>query len=1029
MVFILRHPVAVVAIFVGLVLGGALALPFLPIDLLPSLKHPRLLVLTSLENASAEEIESLLTRQVEEAVGTVSGVKRMTSTSTQGVSCVSLLFDWGSPMASAASEVREKLDLIADQLPREAKLPIVIQYDPTEAPILTMALSGSVDLVTLRTFAANNLKNELETVNGVAHVRLRGGLSREIAVWIDRGRMAAHKVDLLAVARRLETANINFPGGQILDGPVQIPIRTVGRFQSLDEMRSVSLGRGTMGGSVTVADVAQVKDWHKSVSSICRVNGQSAVLLGIIKEPAANTIEVTARVLDKFRELEPRLPQGTRLDVVDNEAPFIENALKDLRNQIIIGSLLAFVVLWAGIRALSTAGIIILAIPVCVLSTFAFMRFFSINLNLMSIGGMALGVGMLVDNSIVVLEVINRKRNSAHDMFQGVATAVKEVFPSITAGTITTLAVLLPISFMSGFAQRLFRDFAFTLAVSLLLSLLTAVILVPTIAHWTSRFGKGLGVSSGPPPGLEQSYARLLRIALKHRWIVVALSVTAFTLALLLVYRTGFELLPDVNTGQFRIVLTLPEDSSFERVQKAVDSVERLVAATPGVKSFVTEAGSERGGSGSTIESAIQVERTNQARINVTLEPEFSGTERRRAIIQDLRSRTGSVQDAHVEFVFRGGPLAKAFGDRGSPEVMTLVGDDLLVLSKLGRSIQEALQKTGTFSDLRCTGIVWTKQLKVMIDRYQAAARNLTVEDIAQTIRTAIQGKIVGKFIESDSETDIRVRLSTGENTTIHELQQVPMLVRGGDELVLLGQLASTEPGRGPLEIVRTDQRRSLVFHANVVGTSFSRGEEQALAASRSVELPSGYELRSGMEKSELISSLSDLAWAIGLAVLLVYVVLVVQYESLLWPLVVFSSIPMAIVGPSLALTLAGGFINIQVMIGVLVLLGIAVNNAILIVVCANQLRSAGHPLSTAIVEGSVQRFRPILMTTLTTVFGALPVCLAWGGAAPLNRPLALTVGSGLVASTVFTLFLVPVVYSLVARFATGGPRDSSPGD
>jgi len=1025
-IFILRHPVAMVAIFTGLALGGTLALPLLPIDLLPSLKHPQLLVLTSLQNASAEEVESLLTRPVEEAVGTVSGVKSVTSTSSQGISNVSLRFDWGTQMAAAASEVREKLDLIADQLPREVKLPVVVQYDPAEAPILTMALSGPLDPVSLRTFAANNLKNEIETVNGVALVRLKGGLSREIAVLVDSGRMAAHNVDLLAIAGRLETANINFPAGQIVDGPLEIPIRTVGRFQNLDEMRSVCVGRGVTGCSVMLADVAQVKDWHRNVTGICRVNGQPAVLLGVIKEPTANTTEVTERALGKFQELESRLPQGARLNLVDNEAPFIQDALKDLRDQILLGSVLAFLVLWAGIRRLSTAIVITLAIPTCVLSTFAFMRLFSVNLNLMSIGGLALGVGMLVDNSIVVLEVIDRKRGSSQTKLQTVAAAVNEVLPSITAGTITTLVVLLPINFMSGLAQRLFRDFSFTLAVSLLLSLFTAVILLPTVVTWVGR-GRIPTSVTVPYQGLRDRYAGLLKTALEFRSVVVILSLTAFALASLVVYRSGFEFLPTVSAGKFSIKLTLPEDSSLDRVRKAVDTVEHLVSTRPEVDSFFTEAGLEKEGGG--LESAIQVERSNQARIDVTLGEEFRSLERGRAVIEALRAQTRSLADTQVEFVFSGGPLARALGGRGVHEIVKVVGHDLHVLSELGRSILETLQRNRTFSDVQCGGILWTKQVRVTVDRYQAAARDLTVEDIAQTVRTAVHGKVVGKFIEGDTETDIRVRLRTGENTTIDELKQLPVLVRGMQETVFLGQLAATEPGQGPLEIVRTDQRRSLVFHANVVGTSFSRGAEEAVASVKSVGIPAGYDVRHGTEKSEMISSLSDLAWAIGLAGLLVYVALVVQFESLVWPLVIFASVPMAVVGPSIALAVTGSFINIQVMIGMLVLVGIVVNNAILIVVCINQVPAGGMPIRNAIIEGALQRFRPVIMTTLTTVFGALPVCLAWGAAAPLNRPLALTLASGLLSSTIFTLFLVPVVYGLLAGIRSKNHEAASPGD
>ncbi len=1022
---ILRHPLAIVATFSLLIVAGIISSLSLPVELLPSLKYPRLVIITSFGNASAEEVESLLTRPVEEAVGTVTGLRSVNSVSSEGMSSVILRFNWGSNMSIAAAEVREKLDLTADEFPREAKLPIVVQYDPTDTPIVTLALTGDKDPGSLYTLSKNTLKPELETISGVANVRISGGLTAEIQVLVDQGRLVAQTLDLKLVTDRLEAANINFPGGSLIKGSMEFPVRTVGRFKTLDEISSVSLGKGTEGGTIRVGDVAQVVASHADRTSINRVNGQPAVLMGIIKEPSENTVEVSQRVMARLDDLRRRVPLGATLEVVDNEAPFIEKALNDLKTDMLWGSALAFGVLLISLRNLGGTAFIMLSIPVSVVSSFALMSFFGVSLNIMSIGGLALGVGMLVDCSIVVLEAIHRKRLQSRDILEATTTALSEVGGSVVSGTLTSLAVLIPILFMTGMAQKLFRDFAFTMGGSLLISLLVSVLLLPAIIVWAQASRKMSSQDDRQMLSIQEKYRRNVALALDHPWHVLGTCCFLFVGAAVGIYRAGFELIPNVDVGRFNINITLPAESSLHRVENAVDKIESWIHEFPQVMCYVTEAGVERNRTG--LEPSQDIGKSNEARIAVALGSGSSVYETTNLIIQKLRRQSESLEGIKVDFVLNQGPLTRILGTKGSPELLRLSGDDLEELGRAADWLTRILSGKEWLKDISCDGNVWTEHLRVIVDRYKATAAGISVDDVAHAVQAAIEGKTVGKFIEGDHEQDIRVRLKTKDKTTAEDLDNLTFR-SGQDSFSLLGRIAMVTTGKGPREIIRTDRQRNVVFRGNVVGMAISKGEENALKAASVIDLPPGYAARQGIARFELMESLGSLSTAVIMASILVYTILVIQFESLVWPFVVFTAVPISIVGPAMALNLRGTPVNVLVLIGAVVLVGIVVNMAILMVSTINDMRRQGTSLRQAVIEGSTTRLRPILMTTATTVFGALPICLAQGAADQLNKPLAITIVTGLLASAVFKLFGLPVVYELVAKTRFGTVAHVEPG-
>ncbi|MFH1117176.1 MAG: efflux RND transporter permease subunit [Pseudomonadota bacterium] len=1100
MYWALRHPVSVIPLFAVMVLGGVLSWPSLPVDLLPSFSYPRLTIVTSFGQASPEETEALITRPVESAVGTIAGLRATESVSTSGVSSVMLLFDWGEDMHSAAAEVREKLDLIADELPRDVKPPLVLHYNPAEAPVVVMALYGpAADSTELRTIAETALKPDLETAPGVAAVRVTGGLVREIQVRADRGRLVAHRTDLRTLVEKIENANINFPGGKIVRGTIELALRTVGRFKTLEEIRNLPVGGGSTGTVIRLADVADVVETHHDRTAVSRVNGRPAVLIGIIKEPDANTVQVNAEIGKRLAGLRRALPQGARLEIVEESGPFIESALTDLRNMVLSGSMLAFVVLLASLRNAGSAVLIMLSIPVSLISTFGFMSLFRVSLNFMSIGGLALGVGMLVDSSIVVLESIHRKQASIPDIVEASACGIREVGSSVVSGTATTLVVLVPILFMTGLGRRLFQDFAFTLAAALLISLAASLVLLPALLvlihrglpyepadansrtavtgngdrdlvspsralngevplnRALSKGGRedlpgndaGLCISDetlGNYP-MQAAYGRVLLWSLRHRFALIVLFAVVLSVSVWAVGRLGFEVLPDVEQDTFTVKLVLPPACSLSVMERAIAQTEAMIRRHPGVLRYVSKAGTEPKRTQGDVD---QVGKPDEAEITVTLKPSMGRTTNvRDRIVETLRRGFADLPEVSVNLMLRKNFLAANLGETGIPEILRVVGDDQEMLCTLGDRLIRRLRDLDCLKDITAEGNVRVKQEQVVVDRYQAAAMRLTVDDAAETVGTAIEGKVAGEFVRNGREIDIRVRLAPQYLHDVDDVASLPLvhsspvssaerygeqdmlrresdIVRAEEQekstVIPLCRVAHIKSARGPREIVRIDRRKSVLIRANVVGRAFSQGQAMALREAKGVALPEGYEVRSGSAAFELVSSLSSLAWSLGLAVLLIYVVLVVQFESLLWPFLILTTIPATIAGPALVLTLGGFPVSLLVLFGALVLVGVVVNNAILMVTSVNLLRAQGIPCMEAIIQGAQIRLRPIIASTATTIVGALPVCLGWGNAAALRRPLALAVTSGLASSLLFTLLLVPVLYSVLATIFRPDP-------
>ncbi len=1014
----LRRPWGVSAFFAALVLAGLVCWPRLPVNLLPRLPHPSLTVVTTFENASPQEVDTLLTRRLESVLGTVSGVIRLESLSAGGVSRIRLVFDWGRDLGPAAAEVREKLDSVADQLPRRADPPLVLHYDPSQAPVMTLALTGEAPGVNPRELARHRLKTRLETVAGVAAVRLAGGEVPEVQVLADRGRLVALKVDLGRVVEALSRANLNAPAGELRLGKLELPVRTVGRFTRPAQIEMVPLRHDKDGSLVLVGDVARAVMGHKDLTGFCRVDGRPAVLLSILKEPLANTVEVSRRVRAAVAESAPGLPAGLALSVVDDQAPFIAGSLRSLGRMVLWGGGLAFLVLLVYLRNLGRALLVVLSAPVALVSTLGFMHLFGVGLNLMSIGGLALGVGMLVDGSIVVLEAFQRHRAGARDALAAAQAALDEVRGGLVCGALVTSVVLVPILFLTGLAQRLFLDFAFTLVASLILSLATALYLLPALLVWLDRGREGAEPTEQRAP--QDGYAPLLERLLAWRWLVVLPALAAGGAGLWLLNSLGASLLPELAGGRAVVKLDLPPESGLGLLREKVARVEKLLQQDPAVKQVVTRAGvdpEDRRLAG------LEAARRHQARL--TLQLAGGGKATPKGVLAGLRRRLAEVKGLRVQVAPAGVLELPGGGGMEAPELMVLLGDDWPSLRRVSQAILRRLAASDRFSGLQARGTSRGRQIVVQVDRPAAALSGISVSKVARTVSQAVQGEVAGQLLQGDRRLDIRVRLRPQDRRDPAQLAELPVMAPSG-AVLLLNQVARLKSRLGPLELLRRERRPAASIRGRVAGGPFSRGQELALEMARQVELPSGMELRPGAAHSALAQSLASLGWSLLLALGLTYVLLVIRFESLSRPLVILLGLLPLSLGPALALELAGLPVSALVLLGGVVLLGMAANGSILLVDCAEQLRGRGLAPRRAVARAAGVRLRPLLLSVATTVLGALPLCLGWGGGGAVSRPLALTVVAGLLFSLAASLLLVPALYDLLAGRRRPQDRDGT---
>ncbi|MDD4940487.1 MAG: efflux RND transporter permease subunit [Candidatus Omnitrophica bacterium] len=1036
-----NRPVTVLMLFLGVILLGLISWTKLPQELFPSITYPQITVVTSYENAAPEEIESLITKIVEEAVGTVNNVKRISSISKEGSSLVMVEFNWGTNMDFAALNVREKIDLIKERLPREAKDPIVMKYNPFDLPVANLAVTGPMTPLDLREMCRKYVKDAIEKVEGVASATITGGEEREILVEIDQPRLRASQISIVSIVESLKSANLNYPAGTIKEAFYEYLIRTMGEYQTIAEIKDTpaaldipeekaktvkekekeeAKGRRL----VYLKDIATVKDTVKEKTSISRYMGADNVSLVIRKQSGTNTLSVVNGIKREIRSLlAAKLPKGVKIQMTYDQSVFIKEAIGNVRNAGVMGAILAFIVLFVFLWELKAALIITAAIPLCITATAVLMYFSGINLNMMSLGGLALGVGMVIDNANIVIENIFRYRLQLKAGFQeSIVKGTGEMTSAIIGSTLTNIAVFLPFVFVVGIAGQIFKQLSFTISFSLIASIIVAVSLVPVLVLICGESKRDERISRKVESVTDEFTGRFqawFTGLMQQKLLIVGVVGILFALSLITLFSLDREFMPRVDQRQFIIKVDLAPGTRLEITDTVARKLERTILALPETKDCTVNIGSSEE-KDSPEKSALQTMGSHQAQILVNLHKKGARFRRSTdAVIQYLKSyfEGQNMEDAELEYIAQETSLGSAV-EQGAPVVVEIKGPDLNKLMGYASLLQNQLKTVPGIYGIKMTMAKPSPETKLNIRKDKASLYGLSVRDIAVTTQVALKGYVATKFKEKNVEedVDIRVRLRPQDRSDFGKLQRLLIHSPTGAD-VAMSDLAYLAKGRGPTEIKRIDQQRSVVVTANIYNRNFAdvaRDINSRIAALQKKHIPAAYTVDLAGEQQKMQESFASLAFALIMAILLVYMIMAAEFESLWQPLLIMFTVPLSLIGVAFTLLVTRTSLNVVAYLGIIMLGGITVNNGIVLIEFINALRKKGYTAEEAVIEATRTRLRPILMTSGTTILGLVPLALGIGEGSELQAPLALTVLGGLISATFLTLVFVPALYVLV---------------
>jgi len=1026
----IERPVLTFIVFLIIVVLGVVSLTRLSIDLMPEITYPTISVITDYGNVGPQEMEELVSRPLEEALAAVQGVEEITSTSTEGRSMVRVSFDWGTDLDVAANDIRDRVDRALGRLPEDIERPMIRKFDLSAFPILILGVSSRLDPLDLRELVEDQVKYRLERTAGVAAVDIWGGLSREIHVDLDGAQLKALGLSTEEILAALRNENRNIPAGLYDKGNLEVLMRTQGEFASLEEIENtvITMRDGT---PIRIRDVAEVADSWEEVRRLIRIDGNPGLRISVSKQSGANTVTVAEAAKEEIERINRDLPQLQLIPLIDT-SKYIRQSISNVGNATVAGGILAIIILFLFLRNISSTAIIATAIPISVTATFGLMYFSGLTLNIMTFGGLALGIGMLVDSSIVVLENIYRHREQGVPPKESALVGTSEVWSAILASILTTVVVFLPVVFIRGMSGTMYRQMAYVVSFSLLCSLVVALTLIPMLGSRflyyrppggtgrPGRLGRIYALSERSFQRVEARYVRLLRWALDHKKTVVGSAAVLFVASILLIRLIGVELMPAADEGEVRVDLEMAVGTRLEVIDQAARTVEEVVRReVPEMVSMLSRVGGggwrSRGG--------------HTAQVRVTLVPR---AERRRSseeVANDLRKALSGIPGVTIRTRAGQGLFLLRLGSSDDDNLNVEVrGYDLETAHQLATTVEELVKTVPGITDTRVSREEGTPEQLVRIDRQKAADLGLTVSRIGDALQTAIGGTYASYYREGGRQYRILVRLSEGDRRDLDDLLDLTVINNRG-EPVILRNVVNTVSQEGPVRLERKDQERIITINANFTGRDMGSVISDIREKLRAVPVPRDFAILFGGDYEEQQKASRELMLGFILAILLVYLVMAGQFESFRDPFVVLFSIPMAIIGIVLTMILTGTIFSIQAYIGCIMLAGIVVNNAILLVDYTNQLRrNAGMALTDAVMLAGRRRLRPILMTTLTTVLGLLPLSFGLGEGGEAQAPLARVVIGGLLSSTLITLVLVPVVYGVLERSARFGKADVKTG-
>jgi len=1007
--FSVQRPVTVLMITLIIVVLGVLFFSKLGLDLLPDIKYPIVSVVTTYPGVASEDVEELLTKPIEDAVSIIKGVKSVKSFSQEGLSVVMIEFDWGMDLDLAAQDVRDKISLIEDFLPEDADRPLVVKLDVKAMPVVGYGVtSKSLNSLELRRFLEDNVKDKLERLDGVASVQVIGGREREILVSLNKTLLESYGLTQSQVVQALRQQNVNISGGHITEGIYEFTLRTLGEYKDLEEIKNTVLCV-RKGNPVYLKDVAEVKDTFKEKRDFSRTNKKESVLLLVNKQSGSNTKEVVDRVIKEVSKLKKNLPSDIEFNLVFDQSRIIKKAIGSVTQNGIIGAFLAGLFVFLFLRNLRPTLAVVIAIPLSFLATFIPLYVAGYTLNIMTLGGLALGAGMMVDSAVVVVENIYRHLEQGKKRKEAAKVGTSEVGAAITASTLTTIAVFFPLVLGKGIVGQVSRGLALTVSFSLLSSLFVALTIVPVMASkmFKKKATEGEEKVSGNQKleKLRNYYRKILVWALEHRKKTILFTVGLFVLTLSLIPFIGTEFVPLGDRPSLILQLKMPPGTSLEETSKVTEQIEDVILKLKDVDKVSSFGGAYKGGKmdvGMGFGSGQVNEATIIIRLKDKKDRQFSSQE----IQEIIRKNLPKIKGAEISFMDVGQQMLIG----GSPIEIKIFGKDLSRLKEIGDEIAKKISKVEGIRDVKSSLVESKPEIAIKIDREKAAHLGLTPGQIGAAVRNAVQGVVATRFHQAGEEIDIRVRYRPEDRQDIEDIKRITIFSPLGRP-ILLGQVAEVSKKKGPVKIDREDQSRVVLVTANLAGRDVGSVVRDIKKELADYSLPPGYFIEYGGSYKKMKESFKTLTGALILAILLVYMVMASQFESLVYPFIVMFEIPLAFIGVGWALFITRQTLSLPSFMGIIMLAGIVVNNAIVLIDYVNQLRKKGMDVVNALIEGGMARLRPILITSLTTIFGMLPMALSQQEGSEMMKPMAISIIGGLLVSTILTLVVIPVIY------------------
>ncbi|OEF99810.1 hypothetical protein BHF71_01140 [Vulcanibacillus modesticaldus] len=997
-----KRPIGVIMIVIAIILMGTISLKNLAIDLYPEINLPITIVVTDYEGAAPQEVEKMVSEPLEGVLGTIEGIKKVRSISAPGQSLIILEFDWGSNMDTKINSIRDKLDLVTNILPDEVSKPLVLKMDPTAIPIVRLSVSGDMEASRLSNIAEDIIKPRLERTSGVANVDLIGNKEKEIKVEVAPIYLNGYGLSINQIIQVLAGENIATTAGNIKRGDQELLLRINGEFSSIEEIKNLLIPLPT-GGTVKLDEIANITEDYKKSDTITKVSGKPSLSFDISKKSDGNTIKVANELYKSLEKIEKILPEGVKIDIVYDLSIFIRQSVDNVVRNLIIGGSLATIILFYFLRSVRSTLVIAITMPIAVITTFNLIYFTGESLNILTLGGLALGIGMMVDSSIVILENIFRYQELGYDRIEAAKEGAKEVGSAVIASALTTVAVFLPIVFVEGLAAELFRPLALTVSFALIASLIASLTIVPMLSAYLLQNKQK--EQSKIMSSVYSVYRRSLEWSLNHRKTVVFGTLALILATFALVPMVGTEFLPQMDQGEINIDITLPEGTLLEETDKTIDYIVERLWEIKEVDTIFTSAGS--GGVFS-----MGVSNTNVGNIYVRLVPL---SERKRStdqVMEEIRRLTKKIPGAEINVsqIQSGG-----FGS-SAPISITITGEDLKVLNNLAEQIKAEVEQVKGTRNVINTAEEGRPEMQIIVDQEKAAMYGLNFSQIMSTVKTGFNGQVATRFRSQGQEIDVRVTLPEEYKQDMKQVEDILIQTPYGSAIPLK-EVAELVQVKGPAQIEREDQRRKVNVTSDIVNRDLGSITKDIEDRLKKIQIPEGYIVEIGGQVEDMAESFGSLVYALILAIFLVYMVMAVQFEAVSYPFIIMFSMPATFIGIVVGLVVTGRTLSVAAFVGVIMLAGIVVNNAIVLVDYINNLRKKGNKRSEAILIAGPNRLRPILMTTLTTILGLIPLTLGIGEGAETQAPFATVVVFGLGFSTLVTLLLVPVVYTYIDDF------------